>query len=77
MIARASGLGMGVGRCSRPQGGVRVPGMHDAGLHTTLQVQSACEVSPGAGMLRLIDPGVAVGVFINRLCVADMVEVTR
>jgi len=31
----------------------------------------------GAGVLRLLVPGVAVGVIIDRHCVADGVEVTR
>jgi hypothetical protein len=73
MIAWASGLGMGVGRFSRPQRGVGVITMPDAGLDTTRRV----EVPPGAGVLRLHVPGVAVGVFIECRCVADEVEVTR
>ena len=73
MIARASGLGMGVGRFSTPQRGVGVLAMLDAGLDTTRRV----DVPPGAGVLRLRVPGVAVGVFIDRRCVADGVEVTR
>jgi hypothetical protein len=72
MIARASGLGMGVGRISRRRKGVGVITMPDVGLDTTLRV----EVSLGAGVLRLPVPGVAVGVFIHRHCVADGVEVT-
>jgi hypothetical protein len=31
----------------------------------------------GAGVLQLLVPGVAVGVFIDRRCVADEVEVTH
>jgi len=73
MIARASGLGKGVGRFSRPQRGVGVITMPDAGLDTTRRV----EVPPGAGVLRLLVPGVAVGVFVDCRCVADRVEVTR
>ena len=73
MIARASGLGMGVGRFSRPWGGVGVITMPDTKLHTMRRV----ELPPGAGMLRLLVPGVVVGVFIDCCCVADEVEVTR
>jgi hypothetical protein len=47
MIARASGLGMGIGRFSRPRRGVGVITMPDAGLDTTQRV----EVPPGAGVL--------------------------
>jgi hypothetical protein len=71
MIARASGLGMGVGRFSRPRKGVGVITMPDVGLDTTRRI----EVSPGAGVLRLPVPGAAVGVFIDRHCLADRVEV--
>ena len=77
MVARASGLGMGVGRFSRPLRGVGVLAMPDARLDTTRRVESVCEVPPGAGVLRLLVPGMAVGVFIDRRCVADGVEVTR
>jgi len=47
--------------------------MPDAGLDTMRRV----EVPPGAGVLWLLVPGVAVGVFVDRRCVADGVEVTR
>jgi len=73
MIARASGSGMGVGRFSRPWRGVGVITMLDAGLDTTRRV----EVPPGAGVLRLLVSGMAVGVFVDRRCVVDGVEVTR
>ena len=72
MIARASALGMGVGRCSRPLRGVGVLTMLDAGLDTQGQVESVCEVLLGAGVLV---PSAAVGVFIDRHCVLDWVEV--
>jgi len=72
MSAWASGLGMREGRFSRPQRGVGVITMPDAGLDTTRRV----EVPPGAGLLRLLVPGVAVGVFIDHRCVAAGVEVT-
>jgi len=74
MIARASGLAMGVvGRFSRPWRGVGVGTMPDVGLDTTRRV----DVPPGAGVLRLLVPSVAVGVFIDQSCVADRVEVTH
>jgi len=77
MIARASGLGMGVGRFSRPLRGVGVLAMPDAGLDTTRRIESVCVIPLGPGVLRLLVPGVAVGVIIDRRCVADGVEVTR
>jgi len=51
--------------------------MTDAGLDTTRRVKSVCVVPLGAGVLRLLVPGVAVGVIIDSRCVADGVEVTR
>jgi hypothetical protein len=72
MIARASGLGMGAGRFSKPRRGVGVITMPDVGLDTTRPV----EVHPGAVVLQLLVPGVAVGEFVDRRCVADGVEVT-
>jgi len=77
MIVRASGLEMGVGRFSRPLRGVGVLAMPDAGLDTTGRIVSVCEVPPDAGVLRLLVPGVAVGVIIDRCCVAPRVEVMR
>jgi hypothetical protein len=73
MIARASALGMGVGRFSRSLRGVGVIAMPNAGLDTTQRVV----VPPGPGVLRLLVTGVAVGVFIDRRSVVDGVEVTR
>jgi hypothetical protein len=73
MIAWASRLGMGVDRFSRRQRGVGVMTMPDAGLDTTRHV----EVPPGAGVLRLLVPGVGDGVCIDRRCVADGLEVTH
>jgi hypothetical protein len=72
MIARAPVLGMGVGRFSTPRRGVGVITMPDGGLDTTRRV----EVPPGAGVLQLLVPSVAVGVFVDHRCVADGVEVT-
>jgi len=51
MITQASGLGMGVGRFSRPLRGVGVLAMLDTGLDTTRCVESVCEVPLGAGVL--------------------------
>jgi len=75
MIAQASHFRMGVGRFSRPLRGVGVFAMPDAGLDTTRHVESVCMVPLGAGVLRLLEPGVAVGVIIDCRCVADGVEV--
>jgi len=40
------------------------------------RVESVCKVPPGAGVLRLVVPGLVVAVFIDRRSVADGVEVT-
>jgi hypothetical protein len=77
MVTRASVLGIGVGRISRPRRGVGVLAMPDARLDTTRRVESVCEVPLGAGVLRLLVPGMVVGVIIDRRCVADGVTVTR
>jgi hypothetical protein len=77
MVARASGLGMGVVRYSRPWRGVGVLAMPDARLDTTRRIESVCEVPPGPGVLRLLVPGMAVGVIIDRRCVADGVTITH
>jgi hypothetical protein len=76
MIARDSGFGMGVGRCSRPLRGVGVLAMTDAGLDTSRCIESVCMVPLGAGVLRLLVPGMAVGVIIDSRCVPGGVEVT-
>ena len=39
--------------------------MPDARLDATRRVESACEGPPGAGVLRLLIPGIAVGVIID------------
>jgi len=65
MIARASGLGMGVGRFSRPLRGVGVLAMPDVGLDTTRRVESVCVILLGAGVLRLHVPGVPVEILLN------------
>jgi hypothetical protein len=73
MIARASGLGLGAGRLARPRRGVGVITSPHVGLDTTQRV----EVLPDAGVLRLLVPSVAVGVFVDRHCEADGVEITH
>jgi len=73
MVAHASGLGMGVGRFSKPQKGVGVIAMLKAELDTTQHVA----VPPGAAVLPMLVTGVALRVLIDRRCVADGVEVTR
>jgi hypothetical protein len=50
--------------------------MPDAGLDTTRHVESVWVSPLGAGVLRLLVLGVAVGVIIDRRCLADGVEVT-
>jgi hypothetical protein len=76
MITRPSGFGMGVGSVLRPLKGVGVLAMPDAGLDTMRRVESVCMVPLGAGVLRLLEPGVPVGVINDSGCVADRVEVT-
>ena len=77
MIARESGFEMGVGRISRLLRGVGVLAMADAELDTTRRVEFFCMVPLGAGVLRLLEPGVAVGVIIDPRCVVDGAQVTR
>jgi hypothetical protein len=48
-MVRVSGLETGVGRISRPLGGVGVQPMPDAGLDTTRCIESVCKVPLGAG----------------------------
>jgi hypothetical protein len=77
MVTRASRLGMEVGRFSRPQREVGVLAIPDARLDTTRRGESVCEVPPGAGVLRLLVPGMVVGVIIDCRSVADGVTVTH
>jgi hypothetical protein len=49
----------------------------DTGLDTTRRVESDCIVPLAACVLRLLLPGVVVGVIIDRRCVADRVEVAH
>jgi len=51
MIVWAAGLGMGVGRFSRPLRGVGVLAIADAGLDTTQCIESVGEDALGAGVL--------------------------
>jgi len=76
LITRASGFGMGVGRFPRPLRGVGVLAMPGVGLDTIQQFESVCMVLLRAALLRLLGPGVAVEVIIDRGCVVDGVEVT-
>jgi len=73
MIVWAAGLEVQVGRFSRLLRGVGVIAMPEVGLDTMRRV----EVLLGAGVLRLLVPGMAVGVFIDCRCVVDRVKVTR
>jgi len=75
MIMQDPGLGMGVGRISRLLRGVGALAMPDVGLGTMQRVESVCVIPLGAGVLRLLLPGVAVGVFIDRCYVADGVDI--
>jgi hypothetical protein len=75
MIARSSGFGIGVVRFSGPLRGVGVLAMPDARLDTTRRDESICMVPLRPGVLRLLVPGVAVGVIVERRCVADGLEV--
>jgi len=49
--------------------------MRDAGLDTMRRVESVCEIPPGAGVLQLLQPGMAVRAFIEHCCVEDGVAV--
>jgi len=71
MIARASGLGLGVARLPRRMREVGVLAMPDAGLDPTRLNGSVCEVLLGAGVLRLLEPGVVVGVIGHCHSIAD------
>jgi hypothetical protein len=64
---------MGVGRISRALRGVGVIAIPNVGRDTKRRI----EVAPGAGVLQILVTSMAVGVFIDRRCVADGVVVTR
>ena len=49
-------------------------GIPDAELDATRRIESVCQVPTGAGVLRLLVPGVVVGVFIDHRSVAEGVE---
>jgi hypothetical protein len=51
--------------------------MSDARLDTTRRVESICGVPPGAGVLRLLVPGMPGGEISAHRCVADGVTVTH
>ena len=69
---QASGLGMRLGRCSRPVKGVGLTTVPDARLDTARRVEGP----PAPGVFRLLVPGMAVGEYTDCRCVADGVEVT-
>jgi hypothetical protein len=50
--------------------------MPEAGLYTRRCVDSVCMVPLGAGVSRLLVPGMAISVIIHCGCVADGMEVT-
>ena len=66
-----------VSRYSRPLGGVEVLAMLDGELHITQRVEFVYEVPPGPCVLPFLVPGMVVGVFVDRHCRADRVEVTH
>jgi len=66
MIARNSGLEMGVGKMWRPLREVGVLALPDAGLDTMPHIESVDKNAVGAGVLQLHWPGMAVGVYIDR-----------
>jgi hypothetical protein len=67
----------GCRQVSRPLRGVGVLAMPDPGLDRMQRVESVCMVPLGAGVLRLLLPGMAVGVMVDRRCVADVLAVTH
>jgi hypothetical protein len=75
MVAWASGLGIGLGRFTRPLKGMGVPAMPDVWQDTTRRVEYACEVPLGAGVLRMLVLSMTLEVIIDRCCVADRREV--
>jgi len=75
MIAQTTESEMGVDRVSRPRRDVEVLAMPDTGLDTTWRIESVCNILLGASVLQLLLPGMAVGVLIDRHCVADRMEV--
>jgi len=77
MIVRATGLQMAVSRFSRQLREVGVLAMPDAGLDAIRGVDSVCKGPPDSSALRLLIPGLAVGVCIDGCSVVDGVEVTR
>jgi hypothetical protein len=77
MIARSSGLVMRVGRFSKQLRGVGLLTMPDAGQDTMRRVKFVWVSPLGAGLLRMLVPGMAVEVIIDRRCLVDGVEVTR
>ena len=77
MITLASGVEMQVDWFSRQLRGVGVLAMPNAGLDAMRRLESASEVPLGADVLRLLVPGIAVGVLVDSRSVVDGVEVTH
>jgi hypothetical protein len=76
MATWVSAFRMEVDRFSRPLRAVGELPMPNARLDTTRPIECVCEMPPGAGVLRLLVPGMSVGVMSICRCVADWVEVT-
>jgi hypothetical protein len=68
MIVRAPGVGMGVSRYPRPVREVGVLPMLDAGLDAPRRIKSVWIVPLRTGLLRLVVPGLGVGVMIDCCC---------
>jgi hypothetical protein len=51
--------------------------MPDARVDKLRLIETVCEVAPGAGVIRLVAPSMAVAVIIDRHDVADVVNATR
>ena len=77
MVAQASGLWMWVGKFARPLRGVGVLAMLNARLDRMGCGESVCEIPLGAGVVRLLLPGIAVGKSIDHHCVENGVQVTQ
>ena len=69
MIARASGLGMGVGMFWWPLGDVGVLAMPDVRLNATRRIESSSDDPQSSAVLLLLVSGVAVGQFTDCHCV--------
>lgn len=68
---------MEVDRISRELKGLGEVAMPDAGLEATRRVEAVCNVPPVAGVLQLLEPGVAAGGFFHHRSVAHRVKAMR